>query len=128
VETAASPAKPATGNGPVTLDLKSAQRVEAAVQYVERVQRVKPETRGGLDRGQIWKHKVKVNGTIAAASAASTPRAGSGYICDLVSGVWTPTSQALDIYNPSPGGSVADLSFVTVDWVNGIWEISLDPC
>jgi hypothetical protein len=120
----------AIGDGVAIPDRKTAVRWTESTRYFEAKARGgSPEQSSGIRDGMRWITKAKVGGTaIAVATAASTPTGGTATLCDLVSGVWTTNGVSVTIYNPSPTGTVAANSYVTVAWVGGIWEIVIDPC
>lgn len=125
VNSTSSPLDDAT---PVMLTKATANRFRDATRYYERQfkgGKISSESRQDSTR---WVAKVVIGGSpVGAASTPSTPTPGSGTLCDFVSGVWTSNGVSVTVYNPG-ATSIASGAYVTVNWVEGIWEVVVDPC
>ena len=75
--------------------------------------------------------KAKTGGAvIAVASSTRHPTGATVTLCDWNSGTgqWDTNGRTVTAYNPSATSTVAANQYVTLNWVDAIWEIILEPC
>ncbi len=123
-----APGTTPVGNDAVMFARRDAARTRDAVRYVESLSRSRPY-KDRTAQPLIWLRKAKTGaGGINTATNASTPGRGAVTFCDRVGGQWVLTEEVGEADNPSTSGPVAANTFVTVAWVQGVWEVILEPC